>query len=98
MTLFLGGVGSFPGGSDGKESVCSAGDLDSITGPGRIPAEGNGNLSVFLPGEFHGQRSLVGYTPWGCKESDTTEQLTPVGTYWKAGGEVEAGWSSWRLC
>ena len=28
---------------------------------------------VFLPGEFHGQRSLVGYSPWGCKESDTTE-------------------------
>ena len=25
---------------------------------------------VFLPGEFHGQRSLVGYSPWGCKESD----------------------------
>ena len=31
---------------------------------------------VFLPGESHGQRSLSGYSPWGCKESDTTEQLT----------------------
>ena len=31
---------------------------------------------VFLPGEFHGHRSLVGYSPWGCKEKDTTEQLT----------------------
>jgi len=31
---------------------------------------------VFLPGEFHGQRSLVDYSPWGHKESDTTEQLT----------------------
>ena len=30
---------------------------------------------VFLPGQFHGQRSLVGYSPWGWKESDTTEQL-----------------------
>ena len=30
---------------------------------------------VFLPGKAHGQRSLVGYSPWGCKESDTTEQL-----------------------
>jgi len=30
---------------------------------------------VFLPGEFHGQKSLAGYSPWGCKESDTTEQL-----------------------
>ena len=28
---------------------------------------------VFLPGESHGQRSLVGYTPWGCRESDTTQ-------------------------
>ena len=26
---------------------------------------------VFLPGEFHGQRSLAGYSPWGCKELDT---------------------------
>ena len=31
---------------------------------------------VFLPEEFHGQRSLAGYSPWGCKESDTTERLT----------------------
>jgi len=31
---------------------------------------------VFLPGEPHGQRSLVGYSPWGCKESDTTERLS----------------------
>ena len=33
-------------------------------------------IPVFLPGEFHGQRSLVGYSPWGCKELDMTEQLT----------------------
>ena len=31
---------------------------------------------VLLPGEFHGLRSLVGYSPWGHKESDMTEQLT----------------------
>ena len=31
---------------------------------------------VFLPGEFHGQRSLAGYSPWGRKGSDTTEWLT----------------------
>ena len=30
---------------------------------------------VFLPGKSHGQRSLVGCSPWGCKESDTTEWL-----------------------
>jgi len=29
--------------------------------------------SIFLPGEFHGQRSLGGYSLWGCKESDMTE-------------------------
>ena len=31
---------------------------------------------VFLPGEFHGQRSLVGYSPWSRKELDTTERLS----------------------
>ena len=31
---------------------------------------------VFLPGKFHGQRSLVAYSPWGCKEQDMTEQLS----------------------
>ena len=36
---------------------------------------------VFLPGEFHGQRSLAGYSPWGHKESDTTEQLTHTHTH-----------------
>ena len=30
---------------------------------------------IFLPAEFHGQKSLVSYSPWGCKESDTAEQL-----------------------
>ena len=30
---------------------------------------------VLLPGKFHGQRSLVGYSPWGLKESDTAERL-----------------------
>ena len=31
---------------------------------------------VFSPGESHGQKNLVGYSPWDCKESDTTEQLS----------------------
>ena len=35
--------------------------------------EGMATTPVFLAGESHGQRSLVGYSPWGCKESDTTE-------------------------
>ena len=31
---------------------------------------------VFLPGKFHGQRNLAGYSPWGCEELDKTERLT----------------------
>ena len=38
--------------------------------------EGNGNPFLLLPGELHGQGSLVGYSPWSCKELDTTEQLS----------------------
>ena len=41
---------------------------------GQSPGEGNGNpLSVILPGESHGQRSLAGYSPWNHKESHMTE-------------------------
>ena len=68
-------VGS-PGGASGKASACNAGDVrdsGSIPGSGRSSGEGNGNPSVFLPGESHGQRSLTGYSPQGHKESDTTE-------------------------
>ena len=132
-----------PGGSDGRESVCNAGDPGSIPGLGRSPGEGHSNplqysclvismdrgawwatvhgvlnlqdytvisfpgdtsgkehlcqgrkwktrgfdpwvrkipwrrtrqpTPAFLPGESHGQRSLVGYSPRGCKESNMTE-------------------------
>ena len=66
----------FPGGSNDKMSVCNAGDLGSIPGSGRSPGGGNGQPTpVLLPGKSHGQGSLVGYSPWGCKESDMTEQL-----------------------
>ena len=60
---------------DGKESACNTGDMCLILGLGRPPREGNGYTPVLLPESFHGQRSLAGYSPWGCKESDTTEQL-----------------------
>ena len=69
-------MASFPGGSDGKESSCSAGDPGSITKTWvrKIPWNRQCQLTpVFLPGEFHGQQSLMGYCPWGHKESDTTE-------------------------
>ena len=62
----------FPGGSDGEESACSTGYPGSIPGSGRYPGEENAPIPVFLPGEFHGQKSLAGYIPWGHKELDTT--------------------------
>ena len=42
-------------------------DTGSIPGLGRSPGEGHEVTSVFLPGESHGQRRLVGYSPWGAK-------------------------------
>ena len=60
--------------SDGKESTCNGGDSGSIPGSGRSPGEENGKPTpVFLRGKSQGQRSLVGYGPWGHKELDTTE-------------------------
>ena len=55
----------------GKESACNAGDLGnvgSIPRLGRSPGGGKWQpTQEFLPGESHGQRSLVGYSPWGHK-------------------------------
>ena len=44
-----------------------------VPGSGRSPGEGNGNSLQYFPGKSHGRRSLVGYRPWGRKESDMTE-------------------------
>ena len=63
--VFLG----FPGGLAGKESVCNVGDLRLIPELGRSPGEWL-PTPVSWPGEFHGL-----YSPWGPKESDTTERL-----------------------
>ena len=62
----------FAGGSESKESACNAGDLGLIPGLERSPGEKRmtAHSLVFLPGEIHGQRSLVSSNPWGCKESD----------------------------
>ena len=64
-----------PGGSDGKASAFNVGDPVNPW-VGKIlwrrkcqPTPG------LLPGKSHGWRSVVGYSPWGCKELDTTEQL-----------------------
>ena len=69
----------FPHGSDGKESSCNAGDLGQIFDPWvrEIPWRREWQLTpVLLPGESHGQRSVAGYSPWGCKGLDMTEWLT----------------------
>ena len=70
----------FPGGSVVKDLPVNAGDTRVagwIPGSGRSPAAGNGNpLQYSCLENPHGQRSLVGYSPWGHKESDTTEQLS----------------------
>ena len=70
----------FPGGSDGKASACNAGDLGLIPGSdsrvGKIPWRRKWQSTLaLLPGKSHGQRSLISYSPWGRKESDTTERL-----------------------
>ena len=65
----------FPGGSDGKASAYNAGDLGSIPELGISSGEGNGTPLQYSCLETHGRRSVVGYTPWGHKESDMTERL-----------------------
>ena len=74
-------IRGFPGFSDGKESACSAEDLGSIPQSGRSTKKGMATTPVFLPGELFGQRSLVGYSSWGRKELETTEQLTHTHTH-----------------
>ena len=61
--------------SDSKESSYNAGDLDLIPGLERSPGEENGNPLQYSCLENSTDRSLVGYSPWSHKESDTTEQL-----------------------
>ena len=88
FTSFTSHLWGFSGSSEGKESTCNVGDLDPWVGKifwkrRWLPTP------VFLLGDFHGQRSLVGYSPWGCKEWDTTEwwghfpfiELPPIITY-----------------
>jgi len=76
--ILTGSLVSFPDGSDGKESASSVGDsFDPWVG--KIPWSREWlPIPVFLSGVFHGQRSLVGCSPWGHKESDMIEQLTVI--------------------
>ena len=70
----------FPGGFSGKESICQCKRhkrLGFNSWVGKIPWRRKWQPTpVFLPGEFYGQRSLVGYSPRDYKELGTTEQST----------------------
>ena len=73
LSLILG----FPGGSDGKESICDVGNLGLTPGSGRPPGGKHGNpLQYSCLENPRGQRSLMGYSPCGHKELDTTERLS----------------------
>ena len=67
----------FTGGTCGKEPTCQCRRHQRCRfnpGVGKIPWRRAWQpISVFLPGESHGQRNVAGYSPWGCKVSDTTE-------------------------
>ena len=67
----------FPNDSDGKKIClqCKRPRFDPWDLPWRRACQ---PIPVFLPREFHGQRSLAGYNPWVCKELDTIEQLTLI--------------------
>ena len=60
------------GGSEDKASACNAEDPGLILRLGRSPGEGNGNPLQY---SHHGQSSLAGYSPWGHKALDMTEQV-----------------------
>ena len=62
-------AGGFPDGSVVKNPLANAGDTGSTLGQ-EDPLQ---PTPVVLPGKSHGQRSLLGYSPWGYKESDTSE-------------------------
>ena len=75
----------------GKESTCNVGDVGSDPWVRKIHWRREWQPTpVFLPGESHGQGSLVGYSPWGCKELNTVEQLSN-------NNEQLTTWSSWPL-
>ena len=70
-------AGGFPGGTVGEESAsrCRRRKRCGFNAwVAKVPWSGKWQPTpVFLPRESHGQRSLVGYSPWGCKELDMTE-------------------------
>ena len=76
MVSSHGGSKGFPSGASGKESTCQCRrPKRQRFNPWVGKTPWSGSLQCFLPGKFRRQRSLVGYSPWGHKESDVTEHL-----------------------
>ena len=73
-------IGSFPGGASGKESACQCRRFKShgfYSWVRKILWNRKWQpTSVFLPGKFYGQKSLLGYSPWDHKELDMTEHIS----------------------
>ena len=63
-----------------KNPACNAGDLGSIPGLGRSPEEGKG-----YPLQYSGLENSMDYSPWGHKDSDTTERLSLHFTFQRGG-------------
>ena len=80
ISIYLCILMGFPGGAVVNNPPANAGDIKRLgfdPWVRKIPCRRAWQPTpVFLPGECHGQRSLVGYSPWDSKESDTTEWLT----------------------
>ena len=72
----------FPGGSDGKEPACNAGDLGSLPGSGRSPGEGNGYPFQYSSLENSVDRRVWWATGHRAAELNTTERLTLTFTVW----------------
>ena len=75
--------------SVGKEFACNEGELSLIPGLGRSP----GGLQYSCLENTHGRRSLVGYSPWGLKESDRTERLSKA----QHNTEMNSSFLSWSF-
>ena len=92
----------FADGASGKEPTCQCRRCKRCgfdPWVGKIPWRRTWQPTpVFLPGESHGQRSLVGYSPWGLKETDTAEQLsTHVPTHGQVSDRAEDQNHLWEL-
>ena len=82
----------FPGGSVDKRICLKCRRTRFDPWVGKIPWTREWQPTpAFLPGEFHGQRSLAGYSPWGHKESDTTDKLSELPWLPEEGGEAKRG-------